>query len=427
MDLILKNIKVVSPLDNINKTLNILIQNGKIKKLRTEIIPETDEIKSLDCTGKTAVPGFFDMHVHFREPGQTHKEDIFTGSQAAANGGFTGVLLMPNTIPPVDSPDVINSIKKKSKENIVDIYTTACLTKERKGVELSNIEECINAGAIAFTDDGSPVLNSDLLNAGFRYSAEYKFPFLQHAENPKLHNNGVLNEGKISKILKLNGIPAKSEYSVISSDILLLKQNRNAYYHIQHISCQKSVDIIEQAKTEGLNVSVEVCPHHFILDEEAYLIYGTNAKMNPPLRTRNDVESILKAISENLIDVIASDHAPHSEEEKLLPFSIAPFGIIGLETTVSLTYTYLVKKGIISFEKMIELLSVNPRKILGLKQIQIKEGENANLTILDTNFKYTINKDKFYSKSRNTPFNNFEVQCKPFAIINNDNIFFSNL
>ncbi|MCX7834278.1 MAG: dihydroorotase [Ignavibacteria bacterium] len=424
--MILENIKVISPLDKLNSTFNLLILDGKIARLTREKIL-LNNTKSIDLTGKTAIPGLFDMHTHFREPGQTYKEDIFTGSQAAANGGFTGVLLMPNTDPPVDSPEIIDYIYEKSKDNIVDIYTTACLTKERKGLKLSNIENCLKAGAIAFTDDGSPVLNSELLNQGFKYSAKYKFPFLQHAENYNLHSNGVVNEGKISKLLKLNGIPEESESSVISSDILLLKQNRDALYHIQHISCEKSIKIIKEAKCEGLNVSVEVCPHHFILDEEACINFGTNAKMNPPLRTKKDVEAILNAISENIIDVIASDHAPHSNEEKLLPMSIAPFGIIGLETTVSLTYTYLLKKRYITIERMIELLSINPRKVLGLEQIKIREGEKANLTILDTECVYRINKNKFYSKSRNTPFDNFEVQCKPFAIINNNNIFFSDL
>ncbi len=426
MDLILKNIRVVSPSDEINQVLNILIRNGKIEKLSPDIITEND-IKSIDLTGKTAVPGFFDMHVHFREPGQTHKEDIFTGSQAAANGGFTGVLLMPNTIPPIDSPDIIKFIRDKSKGNIIDIFTSACLTKERKGKELSDVVECLRAGAIAFTDDGSPVLNSDLLNRGFALSAEYNFPFLQHAENYSLSKNGVVNKGIISEKLNLTGIPAESESSVIASDILILQNIRKARYHIQHISSEKSISIIKSAKNEGLNVTAEVCPHHFILDEESILIYGTNAKMNPPLRTKRDVESILDAISKNIIDVISSDHAPHSEDEKLLPLSIAPFGIIGLETTISLSYTHLVKKNIISFDRMIKMMSINPRKTLGLNEIKIREGEKANLTILETDTKYKIDKNKFYSKSRNTPFNNLEVQCKPFAIINNDNIFFSNL
>ncbi len=426
MDIILKNVNVVSPIDNLNQVLNILIRNGKFEKITTEAI-NINGIQQLDLSDKTAVPGFFDMHVHFREPGQTHKEDIFTGSQSAANGGFTGVLLMPNTTPPVDNPEIINYIKEKSKGNIIDIFTTACLTKERNGKHLSDIEGCLKAGAIAFTDDGSPVLNSELLNKGLELSAKFKFPFLQHAENSKLHKNGVLNEGKISKLLNLEGIPAESESSVISADILLVKQNIDSRYHIQHISSEKSINIIRDAKKEGLNITCEVCPHHFILEEDDCLKYGTNAKMNPPLRTKQDRESILKAISENIIDVICSDHAPHSDDEKLLPLSIAPFGIIGLETTISLTYTYLVKNNIISFERMIEMLSINPRKILGLKQINIREGESANLTILDTNISYKINKEKFYSKSKNTPFNNFLVQCKPFAVINNNNIFFSNL
>lgn len=423
MEIILKNIRVFSPTDGLDEETDIHIKNGIIEKIgKTEQIAE-----SKDCKGLTAVPGFFDMHVHFRDPGQTIKEDLNSGTEAAANGGFTGVLMMPNTNPPIDSVEIISDLAKRSEDSIVDVYTSACITSKRENKTLSKIEELYNAGAIAFTDDGSPVLNDEIMEMILEYSAKYKFPVLQHAENSSMHPDGVINEGIISKALKLAGIPCESETSVVAADILLANSVKGSKYHIQHISCAKTLAIIGEAKKENPDLTCEICPHHFILSEDDCIKQGTNAKMNPPLRTKTDVASLLKGISDGIIDVLCTDHAPHTEEEKSRGMEKAPFGIIGLEAAIGLSYTYLVKNKLIDLNRFVEMFSINPRKILGLKQVQIKEEEPANITILDTEKEWTVDKSKFKSKSRNTPYDKYSLTCKPYAVINKNQIYYSEL
>lgn len=425
MNILYKNIKIVSPEDGINTKADLLIRNGIIEKIgkvnnfneRPFIIQENANL--------TCVPGFFDMHVHFRIPGQEHKEDLETGSNAAMSGGFTGVLCMPNTSPPLDNPKLIKELRKKSEDSLLDVEYTACITKHRQGNELADIPALYKAGAKWFTDDGSPVTNPQFMREAFEQTAKLGSIVIQHAEDMHLSNHGVMNEGVVSKKLKVKGIPAISETVIVARDIEICKFVKNARYHVQHVSCADSVEMIRNAKKAGINVTAEVCPHHFILTDNALLKYGTNAKMNPPLRTKRDVEAILEGLRDGTIDVICTDHAPHTDKEKSMGFDKAPFGIVGLETCIALTYTHLVMKKIISFEDMIYKLSVNPRKIMKLKPIKIQEGEKANLTILDTNKKWKIDKYKFLSKSRNTPFDKMIVTCKPFDVINNNQLFIS--
>jgi dihydroorotase len=423
MDIILKNIRIFSPSDGLDEVTDIYIKNGIIEKIgRTD-----SNAESKDCTGLTAMPGFFDMHVHFRDPGQTNKEDLKSGAESAANGGFTGVLMMPNTVPPIDSVEIIADLAKRSEESIVNIFTSACISLKRENKSLAKTEELLNAGAIAFTDDGSPVLNSELMSKILEYSAKYKFPVLQHAENSSMHPNGVINEGLVSRKLNLNGIPCESEVSVAAADILLANSIKGSKYHIQHISCGKTVEIIREAKKENHDITCEICPHHFILNEDDCIRQEANAKMNPPLRTKADIKSLLEGISDGTIDVLCTDHAPHTEEEKSRGMEKAPFGIIGLEAAIGLSYTYLVKENLIDLKRFVEMFSINPRKILGLKQVQIKEGEPANITILDIEKEWTVDKRKFKSKSRNTPYDNYRLTCKPYAIINKNQIYYSDL
>lgn len=426
MDLLLKDIQIVSPSDNINDITDILIIDGIIQKVG-HIKNNKPAVQEINLKGKTAVPGFFDMHVHFREPGQTHKEDVFTGSEAAANGGFTGVLCMPNTSPPLDSPLLVKSLLDKTKSFIVDVNIAACATQGREGVKLSSILSLHDAGAVAFTDDGSPIANPELMRRVLEYTSQINSVVIQHSEDMTLSNNGVMNEGIVSTLMGVKGISEVSETSVIARDILLTEFVNNSKYHIQHISCGRSVELLKNAKEKKINVTGEVCPHHFILTEEECLEYNVNAKMNPPLRTKIDVQKILEGLYDDTIDVICTDHAPHSEYEKSQGFYDAPFGIVGLETAVGLAYTFLVKNNILSFEKMVEKMSLNPRRILGLNEIRIREGEKANLTILDTNSLWKVDKNKFKSKCFNTPFDGYELQCKPFGIINNDQIYISQL
>ncbi len=425
MRLVIKNIFINSPLDKIKKKTDLVINNGVFEKIGTVDSSRYNVV--FDFDGLTCVPGFFDMHVHFREPGQTHKEDMHTGSESAMNGGFTGVMIMPNTNPPLDNPKLVKELLKKNSKSLLDINISACVTKKREGKELNNLAALKKAGAVSFTDDGSPVYNPYLLRKALEESGRLKSVIVQHAEDMDLSNHGVMNEGVISKKLKVKGIPEISETMIVERDILITEFVKNGHYHIQHISCERSIDMLRDAKKKKVKVSGEACPHHFILDETALLKHGTNAKMNPPLRTKKDVDGIIKGIKDGTIDILCTDHAPHTKEEKAKGLDKAPFGITGLETAIGLSYTFLVKKKIISFEKMIELMSINPRKILNIKQPRIKTGEKANLTFLDTNAKWKVDASKFKSKSSNTPFIGYDLQCKPVAVINNSKIYFSDL
>ncbi len=377
------------------------------------------ELIQYDLAGKIIVPGFFDMHVHFREPGQTHKENIQTGSLAAAYGGITGVLCMPNTSPVIDNVQTINDNKNKAKDNIVDVYTSACASMNREGKKLTDIRSLLEAGALAVTDDGSPIADDELMKQALTEAEKMNKPVIQHCEVMSISNNGIMNDGEVSRKLGLKGIPDESEWKIIERDIELVRQIKNCHYHIQHISTKEAVRLVRKAKAEGLNVTAEACPHHFTLTDEAVGKYGTNAKMNPPLRTREDVDEIILGLKDGTIDVICTDHAPHTAEEKSLGMEKAPFGIVGLETSVGLTNTFLVEKGIITIEEMIRKMSVNPRKLLGLPEIKINEGEKANLTILDLNKEWTVDISKFHSKSNNSPYNGWKLKGKPIGIVNN--------
>lgn len=426
MKLLLRNARIVSPGDGYSLSADIYIKDGIISAIKNSIA-EMKNAQEIDLKGKTVVPGLFDMHVHFREPGQTHKETVLTGALAAANGGFTGVLCMPNTSPPIDNPVLLSQLKSAYSNNVVDIEFAACATKGRRGEELSPLLSLAKAGAIAFTDDGSPVSDPELLRRIFEYAAQTSTPFIQHCEDMKLSNSGVINEGLISTVTGLKGIPSVSETSVIARDIEICSYIGGAHYHIQHMSCGGSVRLLREAKSHGLNVTGEVCPHHFILTDKSCLVYDTNFKMNPPLRSREDIDMIVEGLADDTIDVICTDHAPHTEYEKLQGFNDAPFGIIGLETAFGLAYTYLVKTGVLNFEQLITKMSVNPRKILGLEPVSIQPGKPANLSVLDLSAKWTVKKNKFMTNGRNTPFEGYRLSGKPFMIVNKDQTFFSKL
>ena len=401
------------------------IKNGIIDKIGSIGDDVCDNI--MNCEGLTAVPGFFDMHVHFRDPGQTEKEDIDSGVLSAANGGFTGVLCMPNTRPPIDNKDVIQYILDKAEGKIVDVIVSACASKFRAGDEIADLEELYDAGAMALTDDGSPLLNEDVLRNTLKFTASHNIPFLQHAENYKISGNGAMHKGKVSEQINVEGIPYESETLTVRNDIEIANSINGSKYHVQHLSCGETVDIIREARKTNENITCEACPHHFVLTDEAIIKEGTNAKMNPPLREAGDLEKILGGLEDGTIEVICTDHAPHTPAEKARNIYDAPFGIVGLETCVGLTYKYLVERNVISFESMVEKMSDNPRRILNLPRVRIKEGEKANLTIMKREEEWVVDSDKFKTKSRNTPFNGFMLKCKPYAVINNDKIHLSEL
>ncbi len=426
MKLLLKNTNIINPAQNLNTVADIFIVNGIIQKIGKQIECESD-VDVYDLKGKIIAPGFMDMHVHLREPGYEHKETIETGLEAAAQGGFTAVCCMPNTNPPIDEASVVKSILQKAKNvlnGIVDLYPVAAATRGREGKELSPMIELSEAGAIAFSDDGSTIYNAEILRRAFEYSSMLNKVIIQHPEDPELSRNGVINEGIMSTILGLPGIPSIAEEIIIERDTRILEYT-NGYYHAAHISTKNSVEQIRNAKKKGLNVTCEVTPHHFTLTEEVLGDYDTNAKMKPPLRTQNDIETLIDGLSDGTIDVIATDHAPHSFDEKEVEFLAAPFGIVGLETAVGLALTYLVNKKFLTIEQLIEKFSVNPRKILNLPVIKIEEGEKANLTIIDINKNWTVDVQKFKSKSKNSPFHNFVLIGKAVGIINNCNVYFS--
>ncbi len=426
MKVILRNARIVSPSEGLDIVADILIDKGIIKDIRKGLATKK-AIDEIDLKGKAVVPGLFDMHVHFREPGQTHKESIVTGSDAAANGGFTGVLCMPNTSPPIDNPVLLRDQLRRVSSGVVDVEYSVCASRNRSGEELSPILSLAAAGARALTDDGSPVQDTELLRRVFEYGAQTGLPVIQHCEDLKLSNRGVMNEGFVSTVTGLRGIPSVSETSVIARDIEICSYVSGAHYHIQHMSCAGSVSLLRNAKERGISVTGEACPHHFILTDSGCIDYDTNYKMNPPLRTREDVDAILDGLSDGTIDVICTDHAPHSEHEKSQGFVDAPFGIIGLETAFGLAYTYLVKEGILSFSQLIEKMSVNPRKILNLERISIQPGQRANLSILDLDAKWIVKKKNFRSRSRNTPFEGFRLTGKPFMVINNETFYHTKL
>ncbi len=424
--MLLKNVHTLSPLDGIDEVLDILIVDGIIKDIG-KAVKIKSEVDVLDLSGKTAVPGLFDMHVHFREPGQTHKEDNTSGAMAAANGGFTGVLCMPNTSPPIDNAVLLSELKRRCEGSVVDIEFAACATKNRQGEEIAPLLSLSKAGAAAVTDDGSPIHNPEILRRVMEYGAQTGLPVIQHCEDMSLSSGGVVNEGLISTVTGLRGIPSVSETSVVARDIQICSYIPGARYHVQHISCAGSVKLIREAKVNAIAVTGEVCPHHFLLTDESCLDYDTNFKMNPPLRTPDDIQEIVNGLADGTIDVICTDHAPHTDYEKSQGFDNSPFGITGLETSFGLSYTFLVKTGILTFEELVRKMSVNPRRILGLEDIHIAKGHPANLSILCLKSQWTVRKSKFLSRSSNTPFDGYRLTGKPFMVINNGKLHYSTL
>jgi dihydroorotase len=427
MDIYLKNIRVINPVQNLDSNLNILIRNGVIEYLSEEEFNTSSETKVIDGSELVCSPGLFDMHVHFREPGFTHKETLKTGIEASANGGFTGVLCMPNTNPPIDSVPLVDYIYKRCQGEIVDVYPSAGITQNLKGEKVTSMLSLSDAGALMFTDDGNCVLNSDVLRRAFDYSAPSDLLIAQHCEDTNLSANFAVNEGKFSSKLGLKGYPSVAEEIILSRDILLAMYCGNRRYHAQHISSKGSVEILRRAKSNGSRVSAEVTPHHIAITEAMLENFDTNFKMNPPLRTEEDVEALIGGLKDNTIDCIATDHAPHSLFEKDVEFEKAPNGVIGLETALGVVLTFLYHKGHLTLSQIIEKMSINPRRLLGLATIYIQEGEKANLTIFAPNEEWVVDKQYFKSKSKNSPFEGFKLKGKPKYTINNGLLYVCNL
>ena len=421
MKLILKNLRIINPDQNLDETNTLLIENGNIVKIGELSKEDFDSSEVLELDGKICVPGLFDMHVHLREPGREDTETVITGLNAAAAGGFTGVACMPNTTPAIDSAEVVNFIKQKAKDHLVEVYPIGAVSKDRNGEFLAPIAELVEAGAVAFSDDGVAVKTASLVRSALEYLKMYDLPIIEHCEDESLAG-GAMNEGGVSTALGLPSIPTIAEDLTILRDIAVAKYV-DGRIHVAHISSKQAVDIVRKAKEKGVKITAEVTPHHFCLTDEELVNYDTNYKMNPPLRTEDDVKAMIEGLKDGTIDCIASDHAPHSSEEKEAEFIYAPNGILGLETQLGLAITELVHKNHLSLNQLVEKLSINPRKILKIPVPQIKAGEMANLTIFDPDEIWTVDIKKFKSKSKNSPFDKRLLTGRAIAIINNTQIY----
>ena len=413
MKILIKNGKVIDPSQNIEKKMNILIEGDLIKEYPRNIrdLEKKKDVKVIDADKLLVVPGLIDIHVHLREPGFEHKETIRTGTLSAAAGGFTSIACMPNTNPINDNASVTDYILLKARtEGVVNVLPIGAITKAEEGKELAEIGEMYKAGCIAISDDGVPVTNSNLMRRAMEYVRAFNIPVIVHAEDTYLSDDGVMNEGKTSTMLGLKGIPNASEEVMIARDIFL-SELTGTDLHICHVSTEGSVRIIRDAKKRGIKVTAEATPHHFLLTDEEVYNYNTNAKMNPPLRTSKDVKAIIKGLKDGTIDVIATDHAPHSEDEKNVEFDNAPFGIVGLETALPLSIK-LVDNKVLTMKQLIEKLTVIPANIVNSDRGTLQKGRVADITIFDPKEKYTIDKNTFYSKGKNTPFQNWKVRGK---------------
>ncbi len=400
---------------------NIFINNGTIQEISNRL-PENFEGKVIDISGQIVVPGLIDMHVHFREPGFEAKETLLTGANAAMAGGFTQVCTMPNTSPAIDSPDLIRKTIQQMESHLVQIHPIAVITKGRRGEELADLSALAAAGASGFSDDGSPVMNAEIMRQALLISKKLGKPVIEHCEDLNLVRGGAIHDGKIAAKLGIPGITGASEDVMVARNIILAAET-GGLLHIAHISTARSVTMVREAKKRGISVTCEATPHHFTLTDAAIEQYGTNAKMNPPLRTQTDVDAVLEGLADGTIDVIASDHAPHPPEEKNLPITKAPFGIVGLETMLPLVITYLVEKKVLTLADAIKKMTIFPARILGLELPSIKVGKKANLTIFNPHAEWRIDKNQFKSKGRNTPFHDWLVRGKASGIVHGDRFY----
>lgn len=420
MEILLKKIHVLHPEENLDEVADILIVDGKIKEIG-EGISAGKNARIFNLEGKYAAPGFFDMHVHLREPGREDEETIQSGSNAAANGGFTAVACMPNTSPAMDSAQIVEFIKEKSKNHLVDVFPIGAATVGRKGESLSPIAELKEAGAVALSDDGVAIKTAFIFRKVLEYASMFDLPVIDHCEESSLAG-GAMNEGLNSTKLGMPPVPTIAEDLIVARDILIAEY-LNLPVHIAHISSKKSVQLVREAKARGVKVTAEATPHHFSLTDEALISYDPNFKMNPPLRSQEDVREIIEGLRDGTIDCIASDHAPHSPEEKELEFIYAPNGIIGLETSVGLAFTELFHKGILSLPRLVEKFAIAPRRILGLEIPSFTSGSKAEITIFDPDLIWTVEAEKFKSKSKNTPFDRKILTGKAIGVINNNQMF----
>jgi len=416
-DILLKGGSIVDPEGSPVSRADILVRGGNIAQIGDNV--DAEGVPVVDCTNRMISPGWMDMHVHLREPGYEYKETIGTGCAAAAYGGFTAVACMPNTDPPVHTRDVVEFIVERAEKLPVDVYPIACVSKRREGKELAEMSDLKDGGAVAFSDDGSPVYDAGLMRRALEYASMLDMPIINHMEDLELNRGGQMHEGSVSTRLGLPGIPGLSEDVMVARDILL-SEFTGGKLHVAHISTARSVELVRRAKAGGFAVTAEVCTHHFTLTDEAVetMEYSTHTKMHPPLRSPADVKAVIEGLVDGTIDAICTDHAPHASFEKEVEFIEAPFGIIGLETAWGLIGRELVSKGILSLEDAVSRITTAPRRILNLAPVRVEVGSPANLTVFDATTEWTFEPSCIQSRSRNTPFVGEKMVGRAWAVYN---------
>jgi dihydroorotase len=413
--LLIKNGRVVDPASNLDGKRDILVEGGKIKKIGTRVGGRGARV--IDAKGMLVLPGLIDMHTHLRDPGRPDKETIASGTRAAALGGFTSVCCMANTDPPVDNPAVVKYVKNKAEvEGVVNVYPIAAVTKGLKGETLAELGLMLEEGAVAFSDDGNPIMDAKIMRRALEYARQFGAVIIAHCEDKNLSKGGVMNESAISTAIGLPAIPSLSEEVMVDRTVRLAQEFGRV--HIAHVSSAKSVEIIRRAKRKGIPVTSETCPHYFSLTEEAVKGYDTNAKVNPPLKGKPDLRAVSAGLKDGTIDVVATDHAPHNIEEKNIEFNLASFGMVGLETALALVLTNLVNTKILTLKKAVEKLTSAPARILDLDKGTLKIGADADITIADPKAEWTVDPSNFASKSKNSPFAGMKLKGKVlYAIV----------
>ncbi|MBQ3124463.1 MAG: dihydroorotase [Clostridia bacterium] len=422
MKILIKNGHVIDPANGIDGVTDIYIEDGIIAEIgKNDDLDGVENIQVIDAKGMIVAPGLVDMHVHLREPGQEYKEDIETGTRAAVYGGVTSVACMPNTEPVCDNETVVRYIKERAKEvGYANVFPVGAISKGLEGQYLAEIGEMVFSGAVAVTDDGKPVENSALMRRAMQYSDMFDITVISHCEDMAL-GEGDMNEGAVATEMGLRGISPAAEEVMAARDILVA-ESINCRVHIAHISTKNTVELIRQAKKRGVKVTCETCPHYFSLTDEACRGFNTNAKMNPPLRTAEDVLAIKEGLKDGTIDCIVTDHAPHHPDEKECEFGYAKNGIVGLETSLGLGIKYLVKEGYLTMSQLIEKMSKNPSEVLGIAKGTLSTGHSADVVIFDPQKAWTVDVKELHSKSKNSPFDGFELYGKPEYVLVNGKV-----
>ncbi|MGB9859315.1 MAG: dihydroorotase [Moorellaceae bacterium] len=416
MKILIRGGRVIDPAQNLDDVCDLLVAEGRVAALEKGIKPD-EGTKVLEAEGCIVAPGFIDMHVHLREPGYEQKETIATGTRAAAAGGFTAVACMPNTNPVADSGAVIAYIKEKARtEGAVRVYPIGALTKGSQGEELAEIRDLVEAGAVALSDDGRPVMNAEVMRRALEYSRLFDLPVISHCEDLNLVAGGVMHEGYMSTVLGLRGIPTAAEEVMVARD-LILAELTGGRLHLAHLSTAGAVRLVKWAKERGVRVTAEVTPHHLCLTDAAVQDYNTHTKVNPPLRDEGHRSALAEALAAGTIDALATDHAPHAEEEKDVEYDLAPFGMVGLETAVPLVVTRLVKSGRLSWRRLVEAFSLVPAQILKVPGGTLAVGSVADITVIDPAKEREVDVKRFYSRGKNSPFQGWKLEGWPVATI----------